>query len=62
MWKKKYFEEKKRTAPLEESSAKLRADLEALHKRLMNTLEGPKIKDLKLLQNTPSQKVIIAYI
>ncbi|XP_035824147.1 zinc finger CCCH domain-containing protein 13 [Aplysia californica] len=56
MWKKKYFEEKKKTAPLEESSSRLRQDLEALHRRLMNTLEGPKEKNLKIVDNKPSRK------
>ena len=58
MWKKKYFEEKKKTSPLEDSSSRLRQELEALHRRLMNTLEGPKEKNLKLQESKPSTKVI----
>ncbi|RUS80205.1 hypothetical protein EGW08_012030 [Elysia chlorotica] len=56
MWKKKYFEEKKRTAPLEENSNRLRQELEALHRRLMNTLEGPKEKNARLVDSNPSLK------
>ncbi|GFO39926.1 spermatogenesis-associated protein 1, partial [Plakobranchus ocellatus] len=56
MWKKKYFEEKKKTAPLEENSNRLRQELEALHRRLMNTLEGPKEKNTRLIDTNPSQK------
>ncbi|GFR95042.1 spermatogenesis-associated protein 1 [Elysia marginata] len=56
MWKKKYFEEKKKTAPLEENSNRLRQELEALHRRLMNTLEGPKEKNARLIDASPSRK------
>ncbi|KAK3777586.1 hypothetical protein RRG08_021704 [Elysia crispata] len=56
MWKKKYFEEKKKTAPLEENSNRLRQELEALHRRLMNTLEGPKEKNARLIDSNPSRK------
>ncbi|CAH1775651.1 unnamed protein product [Owenia fusiformis] len=38
-WKKRYFDEKKRTAPLEEQSSRLRGELEVLHRRLMSHLE-----------------------
>ena len=44
MWKKKYFEEKKKTPPLEEQSTRLRTDLESVHKRLMAQMEGGKDK------------------
>ncbi|CAL1531116.1 unnamed protein product [Lymnaea stagnalis] len=56
MWKKKYFEEKKKTAPLEENSNRLRQELEALHRKLMNTLEGPKERNPKLIDAQPSPK------
>ncbi|KAK0042066.1 zinc finger CCCH domain-containing protein 13 [Biomphalaria pfeifferi] len=56
MWKKKYFEEKKKTAPLEENSNRLQQELEALHKKLMNTLEGPKEKNAKFIDAQPSPK------
>ncbi|KAH9523704.1 hypothetical protein Btru_040693 [Bulinus truncatus] len=56
MWKKKYFEEKKKTAPLEENSNRLQQELEALHKKLMNTLEGPKERNPKLIDAQPSLK------
>ena len=61
MWKKKYFEEKKKTAPLEENSNRLRQELEALHRRLMNTLEGPKEKNARLIDSNPSQKVFLFF-
>ncbi|XP_021359597.1 spermatogenesis-associated protein 1-like isoform X3 [Mizuhopecten yessoensis] len=41
LWKKRYFEEKKRTSPLEEQCNRLRHELEIIHRKLMNTLEGP---------------------
>lgn len=56
LWKKKYFDEKKKTAPLEEQTNRLREDLETLHRKLMNTLEGPKEKNVKLGDKHPSQK------
>uniref|UniRef100_A0A1I8FZ26 SPATA1_C domain-containing protein n=1 Tax=Macrostomum lignano TaxID=282301 RepID=A0A1I8FZ26_9PLAT len=34
MWKKRYFEAKKQTVPLEEQTNKLREELEAYHKRM----------------------------
>ena len=42
VWKKKYFDEKKRTQPLEDQTGKMRAELDNLHKRIMTQLEGNK--------------------
>ncbi|XP_076462309.1 uncharacterized protein LOC143294738 isoform X2 [Babylonia areolata] len=56
VWKKRYFEEKKRTPPLEDQTNRLRDELDALHRKLMNVLEGPKEKNLKTGDNRPSQK------
>ncbi|XP_013390050.1 spermatogenesis-associated protein 1 isoform X2 [Lingula anatina] len=42
IWKKKYFEEKKKTPPLEDQCNKLRHEIEVLHRRLMSQLEGTK--------------------
>ncbi|CAG5129610.1 unnamed protein product, partial [Candidula unifasciata] len=55
-WKKKYFEEKKRTAPLEDISNVLQNELEALHKKQINILEGPREKNLRLADGAPSEK------
>lgn len=41
LWKKRYFEEKKKTPPLEEQCNRLRHELDIIHRKLMNTLEGP---------------------
>ncbi|PAA75722.1 hypothetical protein BOX15_Mlig003676g2, partial [Macrostomum lignano] len=38
MWKKRYFEAKKQTVPLEEQTNKLREELEAYHKRMVGTM------------------------
>ncbi|KAK7099913.1 hypothetical protein V1264_022946 [Littorina saxatilis] len=56
-WKKRYFEEKKKTPPLEEQTNRLQDELEGLHRKLMATLEGPKEKNIKLGGGSnPSQK------
>ncbi|KAL8625719.1 hypothetical protein ACOMHN_043994 [Nucella lapillus] len=56
IWKKRYFEEKKKTPPLEEQTNRLKEELDALHRKLMAVLEGPKEKNVKLGDNRPSQK------
>ena len=38
-WKKKYYEEKKKTAPLDEHLAKLRRELDTLNRRQIGRLE-----------------------
>ncbi|XP_076440654.1 spermatogenesis-associated protein 1-like isoform X4 [Babylonia areolata] len=55
-WKKRYFEEKKKTPPLEEQTNRLKEELEGLHRKLMTVLEGPKEKNIKLGDSRPSQK------
>ncbi|XP_056019196.1 spermatogenesis-associated protein 1-like isoform X23 [Ostrea edulis] len=58
IWKKRYFEEKKKTPPLEEQCNRLRHELDIIHRKLMNTLEGPsKDKSTKHGDLKPSQKV-----
>lgn len=59
MWKKRYFEEKKRTTPLEERANKLRNELDSLHRRIMSQLETQRERDdgRKLKDNKPSQQV-----
>ncbi|KAK6179049.1 hypothetical protein SNE40_011496 [Patella caerulea] len=57
MWKKRYFEEKKRTSPLEDQTNRLRHELETIHRKLMSTLEGPKDgKQIKYIDGKPSPK------
>ncbi|XP_056019198.1 spermatogenesis-associated protein 1-like isoform X25 [Ostrea edulis] len=57
IWKKRYFEEKKKTPPLEEQCNRLRHELDIIHRKLMNTLEGPsKDKSTKHGDLKPSQK------
>ncbi|XP_060568818.1 spermatogenesis-associated protein 1-like isoform X6 [Ruditapes philippinarum] len=57
LWKKRYFEEKKKTGPLEEQCNRLRHELDIIHKKLLTTLEGPKEKATKLNDIKPSNKV-----
>lgn len=57
LWKKRYFDEKKKTGPLEEQTNRLRHELDIIHKKLLATLEGPKEKATKLNDLKPSSKV-----
>ncbi|XP_045157948.1 spermatogenesis-associated protein 1-like isoform X12 [Mercenaria mercenaria] len=57
LWKKRYFEEKKKTGPLEEQCNRLRHELDIIHKKLLTTLEGPKEKATKLNDIKPSNKL-----
>lgn len=57
LWKKRYFEEKKKTNPLEEQCNRLRHELDIIHRKLMNTLEGPKEKQTKVGDLKPSKQV-----
>ncbi|XP_064604920.1 spermatogenesis-associated protein 1-like isoform X3 [Liolophura sinensis] len=57
VWKKRYFEEKKKTSPLEDQCNRLRQEVEQIHRKLMSTLEGPKDhKGGKISNNIPSEK------
>ncbi|KAK3091842.1 hypothetical protein FSP39_023087 [Pinctada imbricata] len=56
VWKKRYFEEKKRTPPLEEQCNRLRTELDIIHRKLMNTLEGPSKDKSTRGDMKPSQK------
>ncbi|KAL8584612.1 hypothetical protein ACOMHN_002341 [Nucella lapillus] len=56
VWKKRYFEEKKKTPPFEDQTNRLREELDALHRKLMAALEGPKEKNVKAGDNLPSQR------
>lgn len=38
-WKKKYFEEKRKTLPLEEESKKLRNELDAANKKILSHMD-----------------------
>ena len=51
MWKKKYFEEKKKTPMLEDQSNKLRQELESLHRRIMSQLETSREKENKKMES-----------
>ena len=58
VWKKKYFEEKKKTPPVEEQANKLRQELDQLHRKIMSSLEGNKDKSGRGMGNVePSQQV-----
>ncbi|XP_041357853.1 zinc finger CCCH domain-containing protein 13-like [Gigantopelta aegis] len=56
VWKKRYFEEKKKTPPLEEQMNRMRQELDAVHRKLMITLEGPKEKNVRFGDVKPSLK------
>lgn len=57
LWKKRYFEEKKRTPPLEEQCNKLRHELDVIHRKLMNALEGSsKDKNTRIENLKPSKQ------
>ncbi|XP_078574932.1 spermatogenesis-associated protein 1-like isoform X6 [Branchiostoma floridae x Branchiostoma japonicum] len=58
IWKKRYFEEKKKTTPLEENCNRLRAELDMTHRKLMSKLEGDKDGKRRFNVNTdpPSSK------
>ncbi|XP_022697072.1 spermatogenesis-associated protein 1-like isoform X4 [Varroa jacobsoni] len=47
MWKKRYYEEKKITPKLEEESAKLRQELERIHRDLITRVEGRDANDAR---------------
>ena len=60
-WKKKYFEEKRKTVPLEEESRKLRHELEATNKKIIAQLE--KTPDgQQASAGQPSQQVRHSYM
>ncbi|XP_035698845.1 ensconsin-like isoform X1 [Branchiostoma floridae] len=63
IWKKRYFEEKKKTTPLEENCNRLRAELDMTHRKLMSKLEGDKDGKRRFNVNTdpPSSKVPPSY-
>ncbi|XP_066298188.1 caldesmon-like [Branchiostoma lanceolatum] len=58
IWKKRYFEEKKKTTPLEENCNRLRAELDMTHRKLMSKLEGDRDGKRRFNVNTdpPSSK------
>ena len=56
VWKKNYFDEKKKTSPLEDETQKMQQELEMLHKRIVSNLEPAKDTGRKR-DTRPSQKV-----
>ena len=40
MWKKKYFNEKKKTPPLEERVAQLKSELDQIHRKTVQTMDA----------------------
>ncbi|CAD5120055.1 DgyrCDS8637 [Dimorphilus gyrociliatus] len=55
IWKQKYYEQKKKTPPIEEKCAKLKLELESTHKRLMIQMEGREKDGRKLNLDKPSE-------
>ena len=60
LWKKRYFEEKKKTNPLEEQVNRLRGQLDQQHRKLLSHLEGRGAyqKGAPRINAPPSKKVI----
>ncbi|XP_052833283.1 spermatogenesis-associated protein 1 isoform X5 [Octopus bimaculoides] len=56
IWKKKYYEEKKKTPPLEEQCNKLRHELDVIHRKYISSLEPAKEKPTKITTKKPSEK------
>jgi hypothetical protein len=40
MWKKKYFQEKKKTPPIEERAVQLKTDLDLIHSKIVQTIDN----------------------
>lgn len=56
-WKKRYFDEKKKTVPLEDQVSRVRNQLEVMHRKLLNHLEGKKSKPgAAAVKGPPSKK------
>lgn len=69
IWKKKFFEEKRKTAALEEQVNRLRHEVDAQHKTLMAYLESKgmlfrlkKITGLITIKMAPNQSEVKVYI
>ncbi|CAI9742961.1 Hypothetical predicted protein [Octopus vulgaris] len=56
IWKKKYYEEKKKTSPLEEQCNKQRHELDVIHRKYISSLEPAKEKPTKITTKKPSEK------
>lgn len=56
IWKKKYYEEKKKTTPLEDQCNKLRQELESMHRKFIASLDPPKEKPARVSTKKPSEK------
>ncbi|XP_077981582.1 uncharacterized protein LOC144436628 isoform X2 [Glandiceps talaboti] len=55
LWKKKYFEEKKKTPPLEQQVVTLKHKLDSEHKKYINQIEGKEARRKNMYQQ-PSEK------
>lgn len=40
MWKKKYFQEKKKTSPVDDRSTQLKADLDLIHDKIIQIIDN----------------------
>ena len=56
-WKKKYFEEKRKTMPLEEESKKLRSELDAANKKILAQMERTQDGKQSTSAGQPSEQV-----
>ena len=58
VWKKTYFDEKKKTLPLEDEAQRMQQELETLHKRFMSHLETDTKDTGKKKEQKNTQKVM----
>lgn len=61
-WKKKYFETKKATAPLEEKLKNLRQELETFYNKLLHQLQARDNRGKPRRQGRSSIKVNLIYL
>ncbi|XP_030851864.1 spermatogenesis-associated protein 1 isoform X2 [Strongylocentrotus purpuratus] len=54
-WKKRYYDEKKKTAPMEEQVSRVRNQLDQMHRKLLSHIEGGKKKGASV-KGPPSKK------
>ncbi|GAB1607162.1 putative uncharacterized protein DDB_G0271606 [Argonauta hians] len=55
-WKKRYYEEKKKTGPQEEQCNKLRHELDVIHRKYMTSLEPAQEKPARIMAKKPSER------
>lgn len=62
MWKKKYFHEKKKTPPLEERIVFLKDELEQIHKRTIQNIDGETKHAIQMGYTKEAEVGVILYL